>query len=110
MVDRRTEQTVGFGFLGLMVIFLILALTTFEGDVTVMLIIVAVVFLVVALFLLGGTGSGSGGSGQQQSVVLDGGRAITQQSGGVLTVCSKCSARVPEQARFCPDCGNALGG
>lgn len=107
---QQTQQVIGYVFLALMVLFIILAIQTFNGAPTWILIIAAVIFLAVGLSLLAGPGTGSGGSGQQQSVVLGDGRVLSQSSHGVLSVCRGCSARVPETARFCPDCGHATGG
>ncbi len=107
--ERQTQQIVGYVFLGLMALFVILGVTTFEGTPTIMLIIGAVVFLAVALTMLSPgssstSGTGGGGSGQQQSIVLGGGRVITQ-GGPIHAVCGHCKARMPDGARFCPDCG-----
>lgn len=106
--DRQTQQVIGYVFLGLMALFVILGVTTFEGTPTIMLIVGALVFLAVSLTLLTGNGigagSGGGGGSQQQSVVLSGGRVITQ-GGGIQSVCGSCKARMPDGARFCPDCG-----
>ena len=109
--QANAQQTIGYVFLGLMVVFLIIAIGEFGGDSTWILILSAVVFLVVGLSLLAGPSIGGGGSsGQQQSVVLGGGRVLTQSSGaGVLAICGACSGRIPETARFCPECGHATG-
>ncbi len=53
-----------------------------------------------------GTGAGGGGGSQQQSIVLGGGRVISQ-GGPIHAVCGNCQARMPDGARFCPDCGNS---
>ncbi len=106
--DRQAQQIVGYVFLGLMALFVILGVTTFEGAPTIMLIIGALVFLAVSLTLLTGNGigvGGGGGGGQQQSVVLRGGRVITQSGSGIQSVCASCKGRMPDGARFCPDCG-----
>lgn len=107
--ERQTQQIVGYIFIALMAVFLIVALTTVQGNVTWLLILVAVIFLVVGLMMLFGTGGGDGyggGSSQQQSVVLSDGQVITQGSSGAR-VCHGCQARMPGQARFCPHCGQA---
>ncbi len=108
-LDKQNQQIIAYVFLGLMVIFLILAVTTFEGTPTILLIISALVFLTVGLVMLsGGESSGtSSGSSQQQSVVLGGGRVITQGGDDVLRMCGGCNARVPENAKFCPQCGHS---
>ncbi len=109
MAEQAQQQVIAYVFLGLMVMALILAITTFEGTPTIVLILSAIVFLVVGLTMLGG-GSGSRGDagGQQQSVVI-GGRTIRQSSGqGILTACSACSGRIPETAKFCPGCGSSV--
>lgn len=103
---QQTQQVIGYIFLALMVLFLVLAIGSFQGTPTVILIVAAVIFLAVGLSLLAGPSSG-GGSGQQQSVVLGDGRVISQ--GGVLAICRGCSGRIPENARFCPDCGQSTG-
>ncbi len=108
--DRQAQQIIGYVFLGLMALFVILGVTTFEGTPTIMLIIGALVFLAVSLTLLTGngvgTGAGGGGGSQQQSIVLGGGRVISQ-GGPIHAVCGNCQARMPDGARFCPDCGNS---
>lgn len=107
--DRQAQQIVGYVFLGLMALFVILGVTTFEGTPTIMLIIGALVFLAVSLTLLTGNGIGlgtGGGGSQQQSIVLSGGRVITQSGGQVQAACGSCKARMPDGARFCPDCGS----
>lgn len=105
---EQQQQVIGYVFLGLMVMALILAITTFDGTPTIILILAAIVFLVVGLTMMGtnsGLG-GSSGSGQQQSVVI-GGRTISQQSdAGILTLCGGCNGRIPETAKFCPSCGS----
>lgn len=108
-LDRSTEKIVGMVFLALVVLFMILAITTFEGTPTVLLVVSALVFLTIGLFLLMGPSAGGGGSSQQQSVVMGDGRTITQSQGGsVLAACPHCDARVPETSRFCPECGKSL--
>lgn len=109
---RHTQQIFGYVFLGLMVIFLIMAVSEFSGDATLILIISAIAFLAVGLALLGTGGSGTAtdnGGSQQQSVVLAGGRVITQGNGGVRHGCSACGANVPGSAKFCPQCGAGVG-
>jgi hypothetical protein len=109
-MTRQTEQIIGIVFLVLMILFVILAVTTFDGTPTVILLISALLFLGVGLFMMAGGGAGSGGDGgqsQQQSVVLSDGQVITQ--GGQSSHCSGCGRRVPANARFCPDCGHAMG-
>ncbi len=115
-MERRSVETIsGIVFLALMVLFLVLAITTFEGTPTVLLVVAALVFLPVGLYLLGGSmrGGGDEAPSQQQSVVLSDGRLVTQSSGSggsaVLAVCPKCSARVPESYAHCPHCGAGMG-
>ena len=120
-MTRQSEMVTGLVFLGLMVIFVILAITTFHGTPTVLLIIGSVLFLGVGLFFLGGRGGGDGADqSQQQSVVLGDGHTISQSSsgmgaggsggsGGILVVCPSCGHRVPERFAHCPDCGAKLG-
>lgn len=107
---EQQQQVIAYVFLGLMVMALILAVTTFEGTPTMVLVLSAIVFLVVGLTMLGGGSARSepDGSSQQQSVVI-GGRTIRQSSGsGILTVCTGCSQRIPETAKFCPGCGSSV--
>jgi hypothetical protein len=83
-MTRQSEMVTGLVFLGLMVIFVILAITTFHGTPTVLLIIGSVLFLGVGLFFLGGRGGGDGADqSQQQSVVLGDGHTISQSSSGM---------------------------
>lgn len=111
-MGRRTEAIVGGVFLALMVLFLVLAITTFEGTPTVLLVVGALLFLAVGLFLLAGPGEGSGG-GQQQSVVFADGQLLVQggAAGGPLgaaaATCGRCGRR--GASAFCPDCGARMG-
>lgn len=107
-MSRQNEQIIGFVFLGLMIVSLLLAVTTFDGTPTVLLLVSALVFLVVGLFLLtGGQERPAPASSQQQSVILSDGQTLVQ--GGIQAVCASCGKRVPESARFCPGCGHAMG-
>lgn len=117
MAEKQNQQTIAYVFLGLMVLFLVLAVTTASGNVTWLLVVSALVFLVVGLVMMTGDGANAGGtlaggSSQQQSVVLGGpgGRVVSQTGGGpILAACMSCSARIPESAKFCPQCGAASG-
>lgn len=112
-LDRQTEQIIGIVFLAFMVIFLAWGIMTWDGVPTVPILIAAFVFLIVGIFLLGGegrTGSPGAGSSQQQSVVLGGGRVITQGGGHIMDLCGACNHRLPPSSKFCPECGNATGG
>jgi hypothetical protein len=107
-VQRQTEQIAGFVFLGLMLIFVILAITTFEGTPTVLLIVGAILFLAVGVFFISGPGRGDGdGQSQQQSVVFSDGNVVAQQLGGGRS-CPSCGRGVQSSFAHCPHCGAAV--
>lgn len=86
--NRQTQTIAGIVFLGLMLLFLVLAITTFPGQSpTTLLVIASLVCLGVGLFFLSSNGPGSAasdawadGQSQQQSVVLADGGVIRQSS------------------------------
>ncbi len=118
-MDSTLRMILGSVFLVAMLVLVILALTTFEGTPTILLVVFGIIFLAVALvFFFGGESDGSAAvaaaaarpSSQQQSVVLSGGRVITQSGGDIDAVCTSCNTRVPDNASFCPNCGNKMAG
>ncbi|HEX2065978.1 MAG TPA: hypothetical protein VHI93_04115 [Candidatus Thermoplasmatota archaeon] len=100
-MERQTETVAGIVFLGLMVIFLLVAITTFQGTPTFLLIIGALICLGVGLFFFAGKGAGSDGPSQQQSVVLGDGHSVAQGS----RPCVSCGSAVAATFAFCPHCG-----
>lgn len=109
-MQRQTEQIVGFVFLGLMLLFLAIAITTFEGTPTILLLVAAFVFLGVGIFFLSGAqrGAGDDGQSQQQSVVLSDGRLVTQSFGGGQRSCHACGGMLQASFAHCPHCGAAV--
>jgi hypothetical protein len=103
-LTKQTETIVGLVFLGLMVVLLIVALSTFQGQATLLLIVTALICLGVGLFFFSGPSSRGGGDGQsqQQSVVLGDGQVITQSAN---RSCPGCGAQVASTFAFCPHCG-----